>query len=133
MTMNAKLRGWAGGFGLADFLEDAVAGVMSALPPEVQRDLIDDPNFMLCDYEPGPGVVMNVPMSLGGHGAGGQLAGRSIVLKRTLRFRSPEFVRWLIAHELAHAHLRNGSHGDEDPESAADSLAARWGFPRPAR
>jgi hypothetical protein len=38
----------------------------------------------------------------------------------------------VIAHELAHAHLRNGGrHPEEDPEHAADSLAADWGFPRP--
>jgi hypothetical protein len=43
-------------------------------------------------------------------------------------------VRWVIAHELAHAHLRNGGRwlGD-DPEHAADALAAGWGFPRPPK
>jgi hypothetical protein len=42
------------------------------------------------------------------------------------------FVRWVIAHELAHAHLRNcGRWEGDDPEHAADDLAARWGFPRP--
>jgi len=49
-----------------------------------------------------------------------------------LRRRPENFIRWVIAHELAHAHLRNaGRHKDEDPEHAADSLAADWGFPRP--
>ena len=58
---------------------------------------------------------------------------RSVVLKRTLRHRPIAFVRWVIAHELAHAHLRNGGrHPGEDPEHAADSLAAAWGFPKPA-
>lgn len=130
--MDVKLRRWAQGFGLTEFLQNEVAGVVSALPDAVQRDLVDDPNFMLCDYEPGPGVVINVPMSLGCVTPGKTLAGRSIVLKRTLRHRSPQFVRWLIAHELAHAHLRHGGPDDgEDPESAADALAAQWGFPRP--
>ena len=55
------------------------------------------------------------------------------MLKRTLRTGRRPFVRWVIAHELAHAHLRNGGRwpGD-DPEHAADALAAGWGFPRPA-
>ena len=43
------------------------------------------------------------------------------------------FAHYVIAHELAHALLRNrGRHPEEDPEVAADSLAAAWGFPRPA-
>jgi predicted SprT family Zn-dependent metalloprotease len=57
-----------------------------------------------------------------------------VVLKRTLLFRSVAFTRYIIAHELAHAHLRNRGRTDqEDPEFAADSLAADWGFPRPSR
>jgi hypothetical protein len=57
---------------------------------------------------------------------------RSVVLKRTLRHRPLAFVRWLIAHEVAHAHLRHGGRWPgEDPEHAADALAADWGFPRP--
>ena len=40
----------------------------------------------------------------------------------------------LIAHELAHAHLRNGGYGAiTDPEHAADALAAEWGFGKVAR
>jgi len=63
-----------------------------------------------------------------------RLPGRSVVLKRTLRYRPEEFVRYVIAHELAHAHLRNGGRSPgEDPEVAADSLAEAWGFPRPRR
>jgi hypothetical protein len=61
-------------------------------------------------------------------------AARSVVLKRTLTRRPAAFARWLIAHEIAHAHLRNGGRwpGD-DPEHAADALASTWGFPRPSR
>jgi hypothetical protein len=59
-------------------------------------------------------------------------ASRSVVLKRTLRNRTESFVTWLIAHELAHAHLRHaGRFPGEDPEHAADALAAEWGFPKP--
>ena len=59
---------------------------------------------------------------------------RSVVLKRTLRRGPTDFVRYVIAHELAHAHLRNGGrYPGEDPEAAADALAAEWGFPRPSK
>jgi len=105
-----------------------VAAVLAALPAAVRDDLVEDPNFWLCDYEPGPGVVMHVPMAAPGRNR----AGRSVVLKRTLRLRSECFVRWLIAHELAHAHLRHaGRFPGEDPETAADALAAEWSFARP--
>jgi Zn-dependent peptidase ImmA (M78 family) len=41
-------------------------------------------------------------------------------------------VQYVIAHELAHAHLRNGGRWEgDDPERAADALAAEWGFTRP--
>ena len=86
-----------------------------------------DPHFTMCDYEPalGPACVR-----IGRPGV--RRPSRSVVLKRTLRRRPEDFVRWVIAHELAHAHLRNGGrHPGEDPEHAADALAADWGFPRP--
>jgi hypothetical protein len=73
---------------------------------------------------------MHVPVRLprGYSGSGG----RSVVLKRTLTRRPLPFVRYVIAHELAHAHLRNaGRFPGEDPEHAADALAAEWGFPKP--
>jgi hypothetical protein len=42
------------------------------------------------------------------------------------------FAHYVIAHEFAHAYLRNGPWGNIfDPEDAADALAASWGFPRP--
>jgi hypothetical protein len=89
-----------------------------------------DGGVVFYDYDPGPGVIMQVPVRLPGKTG----ASRSIVLKRTLRHRSPNFVHWLIAHELAHAHLRNaGRWPGDDPEIAADSLAFEWGFPRPSR
>lgn len=82
-----------------------------------------DPSFSICDYESGPGAVMSVSLSL---------PGRGVILKRSLRRRPLPFVRWLIAHELAHAYLRNeGRWPGDDPEHAADALAAQWGFPKP--
>jgi hypothetical protein len=121
---------WLTGFGLESVLLGHVEAVLAALPRDVREDFIGDPGFVMCDYEPGVGVVVCVPVKLGG-GARRRPA-RSVVLKRTLRRRPANFIRWVIAHELAHAHLRNaGRYDGEDPEHAADSLAADWGFPKP--
>jgi hypothetical protein len=98
------------------------------LPSHVRDDLMGDPAFSMCDYEPGPGVVFHVPVRF----PVPRGPGRAVVLKRTLRARPETFVRWVIAHELAHAHLRNaGRWPGDDPEHAADALAEGWGFPRP--
>jgi hypothetical protein len=114
---------WLSRFALDGWIRDHLAVVLAGLPEEVRADLMDDPSFSVCDYDPGPQVVLHVPI---------KLPGRSIVLKRTMRRRAVPFVRWVIAHELAHAYLRHaGRHPEEDPEFAADSLAAAWGFPRP--
>jgi hypothetical protein len=117
------------GFALDEAIHDHAAHVLSCLPENVLVDLMCEPGVVFYDYDPGPGVVMQVPVKSPGRSG----ASRSIVLKRTLRHRPVKFVHWLIAHELAHAHLRNGGRwpGD-DPELAADSLAKSWGFPRPA-
>lgn len=120
------LDSWLAGFALEPFLREHVAAVVSALPEEVRADLVEDPRFRMCDYEPGVLPAM-IPVASPGRGPS-----RCVVLKRTLRKRPVGFVRWVIAHELAHAHLRNGGRWEgEDPEMAADSLAAAWGFERP--
>ncbi len=125
---SGELHAWLSGFGLDEFMRSEVAGVMAVLPGHVRDDIVRDPSFTLFDYEPGPGVVMHVPVGVPGRKA----ASRSVVFKRTLRHRPAAFVRYVIAHELAHAHLRNaGRWPGEDPEHAADALAAEWGFPRP--
>ena len=122
------LTDWLARFELDAFLNAHVANVLGALPRHVREDFVTDPSFLLFDYEPGPGVVAHVPVGFPGRNG----AGRSVVLKRTLRRRPEPFVRYVIAHELAHAHLRNaGRWPGEDPESAADALAEEWGFPRP--
>jgi hypothetical protein len=123
-----SVESWLARFELHPQIQPHVEAVLHALPQPVLADLMEDPAFVLCDYEPDPGRGVQVPV--GWPGANG--SSRSVVLKRTLRRRPAAFVRWLIAHELAHAHLRNeGREPGEDPEQAADALAAQWGFPRP--
>jgi hypothetical protein len=126
--MSEQLFQWLDGFGLADCLRREVAGVFVRLPAHVRDDFLGDPGFAMCDYEPRAGAMTVVAVAPPRRNA----AGRSVVLKRTLCRRPEAFVRYVIAHELAHAHLRNGGRWPgEDPERAADALAAEWGYPRP--
>jgi len=123
-----KINGWLSGFGLDGWINGHVATVFRHLPEEVRSDLMDDPGFLMCDYDPVPWGMMHVPMKLEIPGR----PGRSVVLKRTIKLRPIPFVQWVIAHELAHAYLRHGGRfPNEDPELAADCLAAAWGFPKP--
>jgi len=123
----AAVESWVAAFGLEPFLRIHVANVIAALPEDVRHDFLGDPRFMLFDYEPS-NAPAHIPLSP----PSGRRPSRCVVLKRTLRRRPENFIRWVIAHELAHAHLRNGGrHAGEDPEHAADSLAADWGFPKP--
>ena len=126
--MSEQLSQWLEGFALDEFLRGHVAVVMVRLPDHVRNDFVGDPGFLMYDYEPMAGAMTVVPVGPPRRNA----AGRSVVLKRTLRRRPDDFVRYVIAHELAHAHLRNsGRWPGEDPERAADALAAEWGYPRP--
>ena len=119
---------WLSRFGLDESLVGHVACVFARLPGPVREDFVADPAFVLSDYEPRPGAAVHVVVGAPRRNA----AGRSVLLKRTLRRRPEAFVRYVIAHELAHAHLRNaGRWPGDDPEHAADALAAEWGFPRP--
>lgn len=127
-VMDQTFQEWLKTFRLDDVLHGHVADVLSAVPDEVRRGLVGDPSFVLFDYEPRRGVGAEIPVGLPRAG----VPGRAVALKRTLRARPVEFIRWVIAHELAHAHLRNeGRFPGDDPERAADALAAAWGFPRP--
>ena len=110
-------------------LGQRVLQVLSALPTEVQQDFVTDTCFtvLLDNYVPGKGssVFMAAP------GAPG-ISSRSVVLKPRLSVCQEAFAHYVIAHEFAHAYLRNGPWGNIfDPEDAADALAASWGFPRP--
>lgn len=110
-------------------LRQRVSHVLDALPGEVQDDFLSDPRFhiSLDNYAPGLGssVFLAVP---GGAGEGS----RNVVLRPRLSECSEAFAHYVIAHELAHAFLRNGPWGDiTDIEHAANALAESWGFPRP--
>src|SRR5688572_27915431 len=128
--MAMAIHDWLRRFGLDEFLHHEVAGVIGTLPGHVRDDFVDDPAFILFDYEPRPGLAMHVPVGLPRRRGGGG-ASRSVVLKRTLALRPLSFVRYVIAHELAHAHLRNQEPFPRvDPEHAVDAMAEEWGLPR---
>ena len=110
-------------------LQHWVLSVLEQLPSEVQRDFLDDPRFgvTIDNYEPGIGwsFVMPTP-GLPGNGS------RCVILRPKLAAASEEFAKYVIAHEFAHAFLRNGGWGViTDIEDAADALAESWGFCRP--
>jgi hypothetical protein len=62
----------------------------------------------------------------------GGTSSRCVILREKLT-RAPEtFARYVIAHEFAHAFLRNGPWRQySDREQAADALAEHWGYPKP--
>lgn len=127
--MTSQIEAWLSAFRLDADLHAHVVAVVVTLPDVVRQDLMTDPSFVMHDYDPpARGTVTAVPVGVPRRGQ----PGRAVSLKRTLRRRPTEFVRWVIAHELAHAHLRNrGRWAGDDPELAADALAADWGWPKP--
>ena len=128
IPVQQRIHNWLAAFQLDPSLLMHVAEVVATLPELVREDLMGDPSFVLHDYDPTERTMTCVPVAMPARGR----PGRSVSLKRTLNGRPVDFARWVIAHELAHAHLRNqGSPTHDDPETAADSLAADWGFPRP--
>lgn len=131
--MREHVERWLAGFELHESLRPHVTAVVVALPGEVRDDLMGDPQFTMTDFEPGHGRSFQVHVGMPALSAPGRQGGsRAVVLKRRMWRRDVAFIRWVIAHELAHAHLRNeGRHPGEDPEEAADALAMTWGFPRP--
>ena len=110
-------------------LRQRVLHVLNTLPKEVQQDFLNDPRFTVSvdNYVPGEGstVFMAAP---GGTNNGS----RSVVLKPRLSECHEAFAHYVIAHEFAHAYLRNGPWGEiTNVEDAANALAASWGFPMP--
>jgi hypothetical protein len=111
-------------------LRSRVLAVLNLLPGPVQRDFLDDPRFRVTleNFVPGKGWTLWMATP-GPQGAGS----RCVVLRPRLANCSEAFAFYVIAHEFAHAFLRNGGWGEiTDVEEAADALAASWGFRRPA-
>lgn len=109
-------------------LAPRIVTVMERLPHAILREFLDDPSFRIAldDLVPGKGrtVWMACPTSANGS--------RCVILKPLLADCPEDFAHYVIAHELAHAHLRNGAwEAIEDAELAADALATHWGFIRP--
>lgn len=114
-------------FAACEPLRERVLKVLTALPEAVQRDFLDDPRFQvtLCNFEPGKGWTLLLASP-------GASMSRCVVLRPRLADSSEVFACYVIAHEFAHAYLRNGGWGEiSDVEQAADALAASWGFRRP--
>ena len=110
-------------------LATRIVTVMQRLPKSISMAFISDPCFRLAldDYVPGEGRTVWMACPQPGNGS------RCVILKPKLAHCREDFAHYVIAHELAHAHLRNGGWGHHlDPESAADALADSWGFARPA-
>lgn len=110
-------------------LQQRVLHVLERLPESVQTDFLDDERFRveIDNYVPGVGssFLMAAP------GADGK-GSRCVILRGKLAETSEAFAHYVIAHEFAHAFLRNGGWGEiTDIEEAADALAASWGFERP--
>src|SRR6266404_7164857 len=102
-----------------------IVAVMERLPEAILKDFCNDPRFRLAldNYVPGQARTVWMASPLLGSGS------RCVILKSLLADCPEDFAYYVIAHELAHAHLRNGGWGDlEDPEVAADALAMSWGF-----
>ena len=90
-------------------LRQRVLYVLCTLPKEVQQDFLSDPRFTvsLDNYVPGEGstVFMAAPGETGD-------GSRSVVLKPRLSECPEAFAHYVIAHEFAHAYLRNGPSGE---------------------
>jgi hypothetical protein len=115
-------------FEVTDPLRARLRRVLSALPGEVQRDFTEDPRFCIrpLSRKKSCETLLALPAPDG-------TGSRCVVLKKRLASCSQAFGFYVIAHELAHAYLRNGPWQQfADPEEAADALAASWGFDKPA-
>ncbi|MGH7598674.1 MAG: hypothetical protein ACREOI_20155 [bacterium] len=110
-------------------LRHRIIAVLETLPHEVVQDLLNDGRFTMVVYDPNDGPHTKFHIPLPGVGDEGS---RMIAWKISLAEAPLDFANYVIAHEFAHAHLRNrGRTYDEDPEDAADALAAQWGYDKP--
>lgn len=111
-------------------LQERILAVLRNLPATVVQDILNDARFTMVVYDPAEGPQTQFHLAAPGRGDAGS---RMIAWKISLAHAPLDFANYVIAHEFAHAHLRNrGRTHDEDPEDAADALAAEWGYDKPA-
>ena len=111
-----------------DPLRQRLVMVLESLPPQVLHDFLEAPQLRITKLSPNRDSELTLLALPAADGRGS----RCVVLKQRLAECSESFGLYVIAHELAHAHLHNGPWGEiTDREEAADALAASWGFPRP--
>ena len=117
-------------FAALPVLRERVSRVLDSLPSNVQNDFLGDSRFRVTlETRSGNGwsVWMPTPGPIGS-------GSRCVVLRERLENTGDEFACYVIAHEFAHAFLRNGGWGEiTDREEAADALAASWGYAKPSR
>jgi hypothetical protein len=110
-------------------LQERVSYVLERLPVIVQQDFLSDDRFEVTVDNYQPGVGWSLFMAAPGVGKNGS---RCVVLRLKLADATEPFALYVIAHEFAHAYLRNGGWNEiTDIEEAADALAASWGFRQP--
>lgn len=116
------------GFDEADPLRDRLLEVLRQLPAPVIDDFAEDVRFTIAKMNHSRGENLKLMMALPSPDG---IGSRCVVLKERLATCEHRFGLYVIAHELAHAYLRNGPWKDiTDIEEAADALAAHWGFVR---
>lgn len=111
-----------------DPLRVRLVEVLRQLPVAVIEDFAGDARFSITKMNQSRGEQLKLMMALPSPNGQGS---RCVVLKERLATCERQFGLYVIAHELAHAYLRNGPWEDyTDIEEAADALAAHWGFLR---
>ncbi|GAB5402892.1 MAG: hypothetical protein Aurels2KO_11230 [Aureliella sp.] len=118
--------------GLREFpgIHSRLVEILRGLPEDVQADFLSDATFRIEPERVTEGqrttMFMACPI--------GRNVSRCVILRAKLENARDEFSNYVIAHELAHAFLRNGGWREyTDREEAADALAGHWGYPKPKR
>ena len=62
--MPSEIDDWLMPFGLDGQLHGHAAHVLQSLPDDVRLDIMGDAGVVFYDYQPGPGVVMQVPVRI---------------------------------------------------------------------
>lgn len=104
--------------------------ILRSLPGEVLSDFISDATFRIEPERVTEGQRTTMFMAC----PTGRNISRCVILRAKLEHAKADFANYVIAHELAHAYLRNGGWQEfTDREEAADALAKHWGYPKPNR